>query len=192
MSVNVKSDLLNVPWNLRPFMELVIRLRRLCDPQTGTLKPLRFDETQLPRNDKHDNLPYCRIVEFTGSESHGRGAPMKRGPEYKPGINSIVRPTQEAVLQVVTDRDNGWATDDSVVTDIRKKGLLNIATLLMDGIETDHNGLADASLSLTMDMPVMFSMRDSGLYNLGFIMDISITLSPLRMERTTRSCTVVQ
>jgi len=164
--------------------EMCRRIRR-STARGQSLFGMKFYEDISQRNEKTDDLPRVYMIRYTDKEEHAGG-----GGTGGKGINSIVRSTGVATLQLVVDKRNGWWTTDDTVG-IKKLGLVNVKSLLLDAIESDDNGDADCSLASTADSPVMFDSKESGIFDLGLIMDIDVTLPSRRMNRAVRSAVVV-
>lgn len=156
--------------------ELCRRIRRDI-AQGQPLYGMKFFETFEERSEKADDLPRVYIVDYSDREEiSGAG-----------GINTPLRQSAVLGMQLVVDRRNGWLTDETV-TNIRKMGALNVRNLLCDMIETYDDGQKDASLNARLDKPVMFATRESGVFDLGIVIEISITLDGTRFGRAERSC----
>ena len=167
------------------FEELCRRIRR----SIGANQPLygmKFYESFDMRSEGADHLPRVYIVDYSDKEEHAGGAPSNNSN----GINSIIRTVATVGIQLVVDRKNGWVTDPETVTTLKKMGALNVKNLLLDEIEKDDNGNMACNMAGTVDSPPMFTVRESGIFDLGIVMDISVTLAGRRMERTTRACLV--
>jgi hypothetical protein len=86
----------------------------------------------------------------------------------------------------VCDERNGWLTDETV-TNIRKMGAINIANMIIDCLEMDDDSRPDLSLGGVADAPVMFQIRESGVLQLGIVIDITASITSLLYQRTRRS-----
>lgn len=169
------------------FEELCRRIRRSVG-NGKTLQGMKFYESFDMRNEGADHLPRVYVVDYSEKESHAGGAPQNSNN----GINSVIRNTATVGLQLVVDRKNGWLTDPLTVTTLKKMGALNVKNLLLDEIESDDDGEPDCSFKGALDSPPMFSVRESGIFDLGIVMDITVTLEGRRMNRITRSYVVRQ
>lgn len=167
------------------FEELCRRIRRSV-ASGGALQGMKFYETFDMRNEGADHLPRVYVVDYADKESHAGGAPQNSNN----GINSVIRTTATVGIQLVVDRKNGWFTDPFDVTNLKKMGAINVKNLLLDAIESDDDGEPDCSFSGALDEPPMFSVRESGVFDLGIVIEISVTLAGRRMNRTTRACVV--
>lgn len=167
------------------FEELCRRIRR----SIGTNFPLqgmKFYEQFDMRSEGADHLPRVYVVDYSEKEEHAGGAPINN----LNGINSVIRNVATVGIQLVVDRKNGWFTDPTTVTNLKKMGALNVKNLLLDEIEKGDSGEPECSLSGSVDSPPMFAVRESGIFDLGIVIEISVTLSGRRMHRTTRACLI--
>lgn len=156
--------------------ELCSRIRRDI-AQGKPLYGMKFFEEFTDRQEKADDLPRVYIVDYSDREAiAGAG-----------GMNTPLRQSAVLGVQLVVDRRNGWLTDTSV-TNLRKMGALNVRNLLCDRLETNDDGQQDASLDQKLDKPIMFATRESGLFDLGIVIELSITLDGTRFPRAERSC----
>lgn len=163
------------------FDELCRRIRRATE-HGQPLHGMKFYEPIESRNEGHDSLPRVYITEYSDREVPASGAPA----DNKPGINMVIRQSATVVLQLVTDRRNGWHTPVSV-TRVSRMGLLTVRNILLDEIEKNEDGDIDCSLSGTVEKPVTFSMRLSGVFDLGLVAEIEVTLDGMRFDRSYRS-----
>jgi hypothetical protein len=166
------------------FEELAKRIRRDAKPGRP-LVGLKFLEDFAVRNEGHDSLPRVYVTEYSDKEVPAGGAPTNSSD----GINMVVRQSATVVLQLVTELRNGWQTG-SDVTNPKKMGLLSLKDLLMDCIEKNDAGDPDCSLNGALEKPITFACRASGVFDLGLVVEVVITLDGLRMNRTTRSSPV--
>lgn len=162
--------------------EVCRRIRRAISAGQP-LHGMKFYETFEMRSEKADDLPRVYIVDYSDKEEAAGGAPTNSDK----GINSVIRVIGTLSLQLVCDRKNGWLSDHSV-TNIKKMGALSVRNLLLDEIERDDYGDPDCSLSGKVEKPPMWATRESGIFDLGIVMDVSLTLYGLRMNRCQRSC----
>ena len=167
------------------FEELCRRIRRSIGANQP-LQGMKFYEQFDMRSEGSDHLPRVYIVDYSDKEEHAGGAPLNN----LNGINSIVRTVATVGIQLVVDRKNGWFTDPQEVTTLKKMGALNVKNLLIDEIEKGDSGEPECSMSGAVDSPPMFTVRESGIFDLGIVMDITVSLNGRRMNRTTRSCLV--
>jgi hypothetical protein len=147
---------------------------------------MKFYEQFDMRSEGADHLPRVYVVDYSEKEDHAGGAPTNSNN----GINSIIRNTVTVGIQLVVDRKNGWFTDPETVTTLKKMGAINIKNLLLDEIEKDDEGEPDCSFYGALDSPPMFTVRESGIFDLGIVIEISVTLSGRRMNRATRACLI--
>lgn len=172
-----------------PFTILCHRIKRAMK-QKGPLEGMTFYNEFSSVNERADNLPRVYVVDYSDNEGHGGGAGRGQLPTPPSnGMNSVLANSATVGLQLVVDKRSGWLTDDKV-TLIKRMGILNIKDLLLDAIETNDNGEVDCSLDGTLSKPVMFATRESGIFDLGVIMDITVTLDGQRFHRASRSCLV--
>lgn len=173
------------------FSILCERIRRAIS-HGNPLHGMKFYEELSLVNEKADDLPRIYIVDYSDVEEHGGGGVSVGNLPTPPsnGMNSIVSQVATVGLQLVTELRNGWITSDSV-TNIKKMGILNIRAMLLDEIEKDENGDTDCGFGGALSRPVMFQTRESGAFDLGIVMDITVTLSGFRFHRAQRSCLVV-
>lgn len=174
------------------FEELCRRIRRSIG-SGQTLYGMKFYEQFTERNEKADDLPRVYVTDYSDKEEHAGGVPTGSGAGN--GINSIIRTIATVGLQLVVDRKNGWMTDSEVVTNIKKMGIINLKNLLIDEIEKNDDGVTDCSFTdsegiSALDQPPMFSVRESGIFDLGIVMDITVVMHGRRMNRATRSCLI--
>lgn len=165
-----------------PLAKLCARITRAIQ-QGNSLEGMKFYQSFQYRPEKADDLPRVYITDYTDKEEHGGGAPQN-SPD---GRDSVLRQPSMVGIQLVVDSRNGWVTD-ATIENVRKMGMLNIKNLLLDELETDDRGDVDTALDGVLDKPIMFSTRESGVFDLGIVMDITVTLYPIRFMRQTRSC----
>lgn len=164
-----------------PLAKLCARITRAI--QSGnSLEGMKFYQSFQYRPEKSDDLPRLYITDYTDKEDHGGGAPQN-SPN---GRDSALRQSSSVGIQLVVDSRNGWVTD-ATVENVRKMGMLNLKNLLLDELETNDAGEVDTSLDGVLDQPIMFATRESGVFDLGIVMDITVTLNPRRFMRQTRS-----
>jgi hypothetical protein len=166
-----------------PLAVLSARIRRALSAG-NSLHGMKFYESFQVRPEKSDDLPRVYITDYSDKEAHAGGAPQS-GPVPN-GFNTVIRQSSTIGLQLVVDSRNGWLTHADV-DNVRKMGMLNIKNLLLDELERNDAGEVDCSLDGTLEKPIMFATRESGVFDLGIVMDITITLDPIRMDRSMRS-----
>ncbi len=121
------------------------------------------------------------MVDHNWTAEHGGGGG---------GYNQALRDQTELVIQLTTDERNGWFTDESVIS-IKKMGALNIANMLIDEIEKNNEGVVDMSLDGVLDAPLMYSVTETGVLELGIVQDITIRFKGHRYARGTRGGHVI-
>jgi hypothetical protein len=67
---------------------------------------------------------------------------------------------------------------------------MTVRNLLIDEIEKNDAGQPDCSLGAKLEKPIMFTTRESGIFDLGIVMDIAVTLPGRRFNRIQRSCLI--
>ena len=146
---------------------------------------MKFYQSFKIRPEKSDDLPRVYITDYQDKEDHGGGAPSNSFS----GRESVLRNNITVGIQLVVDSRNGWLTE-ATEERVKKMGILNIRAIILDELETNDAGEADCSLDGLLDKPIMFSTRESGVFDLGLVMDITVTLSPIRFNRKERSCLI--
>lgn len=176
------------------FEELRRRISRAVS--TGNpLQGMKFYEQFDMRNEGARDLPRVYITDYQDSEEHGGGTPtgdaaVTPDSGASAGINSVLRNSITVTMQIVVDRKNGWFTDPSTVTQLKKMGVVNVKNLLLDEIEKADDGKIDCSFGGELDSPPMFDARESGIFDLGIVMDVTVRLQGRRFNRATRACLV--
>jgi len=166
-----------------PLAAFAARIRRALSAGKS-LHGMKFYESFQVRPEKADDLPRVYITDYSDKEIHAGGAPQSS--TVPNGFNTVIRQSATVGIQLVVDSRNGWITPANV-DNVRKMGMLNVKNLFLDELERNDVGEVDCSLDGILETPLMFTTRESGVFDLGIVMDITVTLEGIRMDRSMRS-----